>query len=149
LVKRKTHIGSKTLTKLTVGLAAVAQITASVAVQIYVIYHDLDIRPWHVYAAYILLTWFCILFCIFFNRFMPLLQNLGMFLIIVGGLATVIVVSAMPKTHASSKTVWRNWDNQTGWNDGVCFTTGSLPFSLCSCITPRGSDHSAYSPVCI
>lgn len=57
---------------------------------------------------------------------MPLLQNIGMFLVIGGGIITIIVVAAMPKTHASNAFVWKDWDNQTGWPSGVAFLTGVL-----------------------
>jgi hypothetical protein len=35
-----------------------------------------------------------------------------MFFVIVGGIVTIIVVAAMPKQHASSSFVWKEWDNQ-------------------------------------
>lgn len=84
------------------------------------------IQPWHTYIAYIMLIWVCTFYCIFLNRTMPLLQNIGMFLVIGGGIITIIVVAAMPKTHASNAFVWKDWDNQTGWPSGVAFLTGVL-----------------------
>lgn len=57
---------------------------------------------------------------------MPTLQHIGTVLVLVGGLVTIIVVAAMPKTHASNGFVWRDWDNQTGWSGGVAFLTGVL-----------------------
>jgi choline transport protein len=57
---------------------------------------------------------------------MPYLQQAGLGLILVGGLITIIVVAAMPKQHASSSFVWKEFDNQTGWSGGVAFLTGVL-----------------------
>jgi amino acid transporter len=62
----------------------------------------------------------------FFNRLIPKLQNLGLFLVLGGGIITIIVVAAMPKTHASNSFVWKDWNNQTGWKSGVAFLTGVL-----------------------
>lgn len=108
-------------------LASIAQIEADVVVQMYAIYHeDLVIKAWHTYVAYLLLVWLSVLFCIFFNRLIPKLQDTGLFLILVGGLVTIIVLAAMPKQHASTKTVFVDWENATGWGSGVAFLTGVL-----------------------
>jgi amino acid transporter len=103
------------------------QIEASVAVQLYAVFHtDLEIKSWHIYVAYLLLTWLSVLFCIFGNHIIPKLQNVGLFIILAGGLTTIIVLAAMPKQHASTYTVFRDWENQTGWPSGVAFLTGVL-----------------------
>jgi amino acid transporter len=108
-------------------LASIAQIEASVGVQMYAVFHpDLVIEPWMVYITYIMLTIVCVTFCIFYNRWIPKLQDAGLFLIVGGGLITIIVVAAMPKQHATSASVWRDWENATGWGGGVAFLTGVL-----------------------
>jgi hypothetical protein len=48
-------------------------------------------QPWHIFVAFVLINWFCCLTVIFFNRYMPALQRFGLFMIIVGGLVTIIV----------------------------------------------------------
>jgi choline transport protein len=63
---------------------------------------------------------------IFFNRVIPYLQDVGLFLVIGGGLITIIVVAAMPQQHATSSFVWTDWQNVTGWSSGVAFLTGVL-----------------------
>lgn len=108
-------------------LAAIANIEANIAVQLYAVFHpDLEIQPWHTYVAYILLTITCSTFCIFFNRLLPKLQHVGLFLVLGGGIITIIVVASMPKQHASSAFVWKDWNNTTGWNSGIAFLTGVL-----------------------
>jgi tryptophan-rich sensory protein len=93
----------------------------------YAVFHpDLVIQAWHTYITYILLTVVCVTFCIFFNRLIPKLQDAGLFLIVGGGLITIIVVAAMPKQHASTASVFRDWENGTGWSSGVAFLTGVL-----------------------
>jgi choline transport protein len=108
-------------------LASIVQIVSNVAVQMYAVFHpDLAIEPWHIYVAFLLITWVCTATVIFGNRFIPYLQNVGLVLVIIGGLVTIIVVAAMPKTHASNSFVWKDWSNQTGWSSGVAFLTGVL-----------------------
>ncbi|PVI06748.1 putative choline transport protein [Periconia macrospinosa] len=108
-------------------LAAIMQICSNVAVQLYAIFHpDLVIEPWHVYITYILITILVTLTCIFANRIIPILQDMGMVLVIGGGLVTIIVLAAMPDRHASSAFVWRDFENVTGWGNGVAFLTGVL-----------------------
>lgn len=103
------------------------QICSNVAVQIYAIFHpDFAVEAWHVYIAYILITIVVTLTCVFANRLIPLLQDVGMVLVIGGGLVTIIVLAAMPDRHASSAFVWRDFENVTGWGDGVAFLTGVL-----------------------
>lgn len=112
-------------------LASIVSIPSNVAVQMYAVFHpDLVIQPWHVYVAFVLITWLCAATVIFGNRLLPLLNNIGLFLIVGGGLITIIVVAAMPQTHASNESVWSESaftaNNLAGWSDGVAFLTGVL-----------------------
>ncbi|KAH8694582.1 amino acid/polyamine transporter I [Ilyonectria robusta] len=111
------------------GLASLVQISANTAVQLYATYTD-DYSPeaWHIYVTYLLVLWISALAIILANRLIPYTQNLGMLLVIVGGLVTIIVIAAMPKRHASNHFVWGSFDenNVTGWNGGVAFMTGVL-----------------------
>ena len=108
-------------------LASIVSIPANVAVQMYAVFHPgFVIEPWHSYIAFVIITWLCTAFVVFCNRLIPYLQHAGLFLIIVGGLVTIIVVTAMPNKHASSAFVWKNFQNFTGWSNGVAFLTGVL-----------------------
>ena len=110
-------------------LASIISIPANVAVQMYAVFHpDLAIQPWHIYIAFILITWLCCVTVIFGNRFLPILNDIGLFLILVGGLVSIIVVAAMPKVHATNSAVWGDFsqNNVAGWSDGVTFLTGVL-----------------------
>ncbi len=97
----------------------------------YAVFHpDLMIQPWHVYVAFVLITWLCAATVIFANRALPMLNDIGLFLIVGGGLITIIVVAAMPKVHATSESVWSgsafSTNNLSGWSNGVAFLTGVL-----------------------
>ena len=108
-------------------LASIVYIMSELVVQMYAIYHpNYTIQPWHIFVSLTLITWICIGVTIFFNRFLPILEQFGLFVVLAGGLVTVIVLAAMPKKHASHSFVWTNWDNETGWSSGVAFLTGVL-----------------------
>jgi len=108
-------------------LASIVSIPANVVVQMYATFHpEFEVQPWHSYVAFLLILWLCTAFVAFCNRLIPMLQHAGLFMIIVGGLVTIIVVATMPAQHASSSFVWANFENLTGWSGGVCFLTGVL-----------------------
>ncbi|ORY16528.1 choline transport protein, partial [Clohesyomyces aquaticus] len=107
--------------------AAITQIVANIFVQMYLIFHpDLIIEPWHTFVAYVLVTIVVACVCIFANRTIPTLQHVGLFIVVVGGFVTIVVLAAMPKQHASNSFVWKDFENITGWPDGVAFLTGVL-----------------------
>lgn len=109
------------------GLASVVYIPANVIIQMYAVYHpDFAQQPWHLYLTYVLVTWFCVAVVVWGNRFMPMLQTLGLFVVCAGGLVTIIVLAAMPKAHASNSFVWTDFQNVTGWSNGGAFLAGVL-----------------------
>ncbi|CAK3985844.1 Choline transport [Lecanosticta acicola] len=108
-------------------LASIISIPANVVVQMYALFHpDFVIEPWHSYVAFVCILWLVTAFVILCNRLIPYLQHAGLFLIIVGGLVTIIVLAAMPKQHATNSFVWTDWTNLTGLPDGVAFLAGVL-----------------------
>lgn len=118
-------------------MASVISIPANVVTQMYANYHpDFVVEPWHSFIAFVVITWLCTAFVIFCNRLISHLQYVGMALIIFGGLATIIVVAAMPAQHASNSFVWRDFQNTTGWNNGICFLVGVLngAFAIGECL---------------
>jgi choline transport protein len=112
----------------------------------YTVYHQdtYVAEPWHVYVAYLLILWLSAAVVIFANRAIPHTQYVGMFLVIVGGIVTIIVISAMPKQHASNYFVWGSFDenNLTGWAGGVAFLCGVLNGSF-TIGTPDAITHMA------
>lgn len=111
-------------------LASLLQITANISVNLYALYHQptYAYAAWHVYVAYVLVTWLSVAVVVFANRLVPHTQALGMFFVIVGGVVSIIVVAAMPARHASSEFVWGSFreNNVTGWPGGVAFLCGVL-----------------------
>ncbi|KAL8278468.1 hypothetical protein RQP46_009158 [Phenoliferia psychrophenolica] len=107
---------------------AIAQIPSNVLVQLWALHHpDYVSESWHVYVCYIIVTWSTAGICIFGNRLIPTLQHIGLFLVTAGLVVTVAVLAALPKTHATSSFVWKDFENQTGYeSNGVAFLTGVL-----------------------
>lgn len=108
-------------------LASIVYIMSELVIQMYSLYHpNYVIQAWHIFVTLLLITWICIAATIFFNKYLPYLQQFGLFVVLVGGLATIIVIAAMPKTHASNAFVWSEWANNTGWPSGFAFLAGVL-----------------------
>ncbi|KAK3495480.1 amino acid permease-domain-containing protein [Neurospora crassa] len=111
-------------------LAALMQITANICISMYSVYHQTTYtyEPWQVYITYLLVLWLSTAVVIFANRVIPHTQKIGMFFVIVGGIITIIVISAMPKRHASDYFVWKSFteNNLTGWPGGLAFLLGVL-----------------------
>lgn len=114
------------------GAASMAAIFGNTVVQMYALNHaGFAAQPWHVFVVYIVATWLaCAAVCLA-NRAMPLLNNFGVAAILVGFLATVAVVAAMPgrggrPPHASSSFVWTEWTADVGYPDGLVFVAGML-----------------------
>lgn len=126
-------------------LAALTQITANISINLYTVYNpDYNFEPWHTYVAYILITLLSMFFVIFANRAVPWTQNVGMFFVIVGGIVTIIVLAAMPKTHSTNKFVWNSMEegNTTGYTTGLAFLLGVMNGSF-TIGTPDAITHLA------
>lgn len=108
-------------------LASIVYIMSELCVQMYYLYHpNYVIQQWNLFVGLLLITWICIAVTIFCNRFLPYLQQFGLFVVTVGGIVTIIILAAMPKKHASNKFVFSDFANNTGWSGGVAFLTGVL-----------------------
>ena len=109
------------------GLASIVYIPSNVICQMWAVSHEeYEFQPWHAYIVYVVILWAATAFVVWGNRFIPRLQKVGLFVVLAGLLTTVVVVAAMPKSHASSSFVWKDFENETGWNDGVAFLSGVL-----------------------
>ncbi|KAJ9636996.1 hypothetical protein H2204_005144 [Knufia peltigerae] len=108
-------------------LASIVYIMSELCVQMYFLYHpDYVIQQWNLFVGLLCITVLCVSVTIFFNGILPYLQQFGLFVVTVGGLITIIVLAAMPSSHASNRFVWTDFANDTGWSGGVAFLTGVL-----------------------
>ena len=117
----------------TIAEASVGAILGNASVQMYSLYHpDFVAHPWHVFIVYIIFTLLSCALNIFGNRLLPMLNQIGLFLIVVGGLATIICCAALPGTggrlpHATSAAVWTDWSSDLGYtSEGFVFVMGML-----------------------
>lgn len=108
------------------GVSSFGFVAGEVIIQMWALFHDeFVIQAWHIFLATALVNLFCMLLVVFGNPILPHVQRFGGFVVIVGGLVTIIVLAASPRQHASSAFVWTDWENVTGWSSGTAFLTGS------------------------
>jgi len=113
------------------GLTATAQIVAVQCVSMYALFHDgFEIQRWQVFVAYLICIWSCCFITLYANKALPVIESIGGFLVIAGVIITILVCAIMPHYkggYASTKFVWREWQNQTGYtSNGFAFCLGML-----------------------
>ena len=113
------------------GAASVSSICANQILTMWNLFHpDYVPQRWHVFVAYLIITWLCASTVLFANRGLPLINNIGLFLILAGVVTTILICAIMPSTthssHATSSAVWTDWQNSTGWPSGFAFLAGML-----------------------
>ena len=119
---------------------------ANAILAIYSLYHpDYNPQRWHIFIAYLGVTWIACAIVLFGQRILPRIIGLCAGLCIAIWFITVIVCAVMPfatgKGYASNKFVWREWDNQTGWpSNGFVFCAGMLNGAF-AIGTPDGATH--------
>lgn len=114
--------------------ASMSSILANQVISMYGLFHPgYEYERWHVFMAFLIINWACCFLVMFANRALPIVTNIGLFLILVGVFITIMVCAIMPsqklggKGHASSSFVWKEWQNQTGWeSNGLVFCMGML-----------------------
>ncbi|KAJ5804796.1 uncharacterized protein N7518_001099 [Penicillium psychrosexuale] len=90
-------------------------------------YPNVKWKSWQVFIVFQIVNWACCAIVCLGNRFIPLINRLSLILSMCGLVTTVVVLTVMPKDHASNTQVWTEYHNNTGgWSDGVCFMTGLL-----------------------
>lgn len=88
---------------------------------------DVKWQAWQVVIVFQIVNWTCCAIVCYGNRFIPLINRAAFVISMTGLFATIVVLAAMPKKHASNANVWTVYYNRTGgWSDGICFMTGLL-----------------------
>ncbi|KAH7138526.1 amino acid/polyamine transporter I [Dendryphion nanum] len=114
--------------------ASMSSILANQVISMYGLFHPgYEYERWHVFMAFLIINWACCFLVMFANRALPIVTNIGLFLILIGVFITIMVCAIMPSQklgghgHASSDFVWKEWQNQTGWeSNGLVFCMGML-----------------------
>ncbi|KAG4420678.1 hypothetical protein IFR04_006166 [Cadophora malorum] len=113
------------------GAASISSILANQTVSMYAIFHPaFEAKPWHTFVSYVICTWLSCFIVLFGNRSLPMVGNIGGFLIIAGVFVCIVVCAVMPTVngvgHASTDFVWKEWQNMAGYSDGFVFVAGML-----------------------
>lgn len=113
------------------GLAAPTQIVGTQVVAMYSAFHpNYTTQRWHIFMSYVICSWIMCFITLYLNRLLPKLAALSGVLVIVGLLVTILVCAVLPGFHdgyATSKFVWQEWQNATGYrSDGFVFLLGLL-----------------------
>lgn len=107
-------------------------VLGNLCVQMYAINHpDFTPHAWHVFVAYIIITWAGCLTVCFGNKILPHMNSIGIFFIMAGVFITIVVCAVMPGRggrpgHATSAFVWTEWSAAIGYPNGFVFVAGML-----------------------
>lgn len=112
------------------GMASTAQILAAQTLSMYGTCHpDYVEQRWHIFVCYLVYTWVSCLIVLYLNGLLPKFAAMDGVLVLVGVLVTIIVCVVLPShgTHATNDFVWREWQNNTGYeSNGFVFLLGML-----------------------
>lgn len=114
------------------GTSSVCLFGANSAVAMYSLYHpDYVPERWHIFFAFLGITWFDNLLVMFGQRFLARVANASGILCIAFLLITVMVCAIMPSQtgagYASNSFVWADFSNLTGYSSsGFVFLAGML-----------------------
>lgn len=114
------------------GVAGVALFGANAIIGAWSLHHPAYVpERWHVFLAYLGLTWLCAIMVMFGQRILAHLSLAAGVLCTCFWFITLMIVAIMPSTtgagYASNAFVWGDWNNQTGYSsDGFVFLAGML-----------------------
>lgn len=98
-----------------------AQVIAALAT----VYHpEFAATQWQIYLIYVALTLLATALLVFFPKQLPRAEIFCFWLSIVGFVVSTITVLARSDHKQSGRTVFADWNNQSGWNSGVAFFIG-------------------------
>jgi choline transport protein len=114
------------------GAASMAAIWSNSILQIYALKHpDYTVKEVHVFVVYVLTTWLACFSVCFAGRAMPLLNQFGIYWLLIGLVITIAVLAAVPTRsggsgHATSSFVWLEWQADLGYPNIIVFLGGML-----------------------
>ncbi|GKU04897.1 amino acid transporter [Fusarium langsethiae] len=103
--------------------SSVSNFVSSMILDIVGAWHpDWDQKRWHQYLIYVALIWIATSANIFMSRWIPLFNKMVFVLSVLTLSATTITLFVVTKNHASSKFIFTDTTNRTGWSsDGFAF----------------------------
>lgn len=98
---------------------------AQVTLNIVTLFHPNYIpTQWQVYLVYVGYVLACTLVTIFLSSQIPALETVFFVASVSGFVVFFVAVLAASKSKQSASTVFVDWNNQTGWDDGTAFLLG-------------------------
>lgn len=89
------------------------------------VYHpDFAATQWQIYLIYVALTLLATALITLFPRQLPQAETTFFFMSCIGFVASTITVLARSNNKQTARTVFADWNNNSGWNDGVAFMIG-------------------------
>lgn len=89
------------------------------------VYHpDFVATQWQIYLIYVALTLIAIALITLFPAQLPRAEIFCFWMSCLGFVASTIVVLARSNQKQTGRTVFADWNNNSGWNDGVAFMIG-------------------------
>lgn len=118
------------------GGASCSAILGNCVVSMYAVYHPNFVpQSWHVFIAYLVITWACCCVVLFANKALPVINDFGLFFILGGVFITIIVCAIMPgrngNGYASNDFVWKDFSADLGYTSNeFVFLMGMLVSSV-------------------
>ena len=89
------------------------------------VYHpDYVATQWQVYLIYVALTLLACTLISVFPQYLPKAEIVCFVMTCTGFVASTVTVLARSDHKQTARTVFKDWNNQSGWNDGIAFMIG-------------------------
>ena len=97
---------------------------------------DYEYQRWQIFVVFIFCAWLLAAIVLFFNKAIPMLEQIGGFFILAGFLITVIVSAVMrdvqSRSYATSHQVWNDFTNLTGYSSSAfAFSARDAEWRVC------------------
>ncbi|KAL5610265.1 hypothetical protein FOVSG1_004946 [Fusarium oxysporum f. sp. vasinfectum] len=112
--------------------ASMAAIWSNSIIQIYALKHpDYIVKEVHLFVVFVISTWLACFSVCYAGGTMPLLNQFGIYWLLIGLLITIVVLAAVPlrtggSGHATSSFVWLEWQADLGYPNIIVFLGGML-----------------------
>jgi choline transport protein len=82
-------------------------------------HEDYISTQWQIYLIYVAFVAACTLITIFLPKQIPIAETVFFIASVAGFLVFIVTVLGLSETKQSAKTIFVEWVNETGWNDGA------------------------------
>ncbi|KAH9203875.1 putative amino acid permease [Leptodontidium sp. 2 PMI_412] len=98
---------------------------AQIIAEIGTLYHPTyTTQRWHIYLLFVFVILLCGILIIFLPTLLPAGENIFFLASVLGFVVFTITVLAASKQKQPARVVFKEWENVTGWSDGMAFILG-------------------------